>query len=373
VAYSQCAALRLGLRYANGIPVRGPAACIAVRVFENLPALSNAAIFAAAAFVVWMAGSRLARYADKIAEQTGLGRELLGVLLLGVVTSLPELTVGVSATLAGTPLLSINDVLGSAGINVVMLAAADAAYGRKALTSTPAAPEVLLLGALCIIVLSLVVGAVTAGDVAVWGIGAWSWLILAAYFGAIWIVSRSQGRLSWVPAHRSVSAPPRDAKRREDASLRPLLLRTAAVSAAILVAGFVLARSGDALARQSGLGASFFGAVLLGASTSLPELSTVLAAVRLHRYEMALANVLGTNLFNMNIIVLVDALHPGDPVLVEAGRFAAFGALLAIVLTAVFLVGLIERRDRTVLRMGIDSLAAIVCYVAGVAVLYQLR
>jgi len=60
-------------------------------------------------------------------------------------------------------------------------------------------------------------------------------------------------------------------------------------------------------------------------------------------------------------------------VLIEAGRFAAFSALLASVLTALYLIGMIERRNRTVLRMGIDSLAALVCYGVGVVVLYKLR
>jgi len=73
------------------------------------------------------------------------------------------------------------------------------------------------------------------------------------------------------------------------------------------------------------------------------------------------------------IIVLVDQLHPGKPVLVEVGAFAAFGALLAVVLTVLFLVGMIERRDRTVLRMDIDSLTPVGCYAAGLVVLYQLR
>jgi cation:H+ antiporter len=71
--------------------------------------------------------------------------------------------------------------------------------------------------------------------------------------------------------------------------------------------------------------------------------------------------------------VLVDALHPGAPVLVEAGPFAAFAALMALVMTALFLAGMIERRDRTVLGMGLDSLAALACYAGGVTVLYQLR
>ncbi|HEX6364423.1 MAG TPA: hypothetical protein VFZ93_15810, partial [Albitalea sp.] len=181
----------------------------------------------------------------------------------------------------------------------------------------------------------------------------------------------SQGLASWRPARRGAAPPPGDDAVRTP--LRRLVLGTGVAGAAILVAGFLLATAGEALAAQTGLGTSFFGAVLLGFSTSLPELSTVLAAVRLGRYEMALADVLGTNLFNVTIIVLVDALHPGDPVLMEAGPFAAFGALLALVLTAIFLVGMIERRDRTVLRMGFDSLAAIACYAAGLVVLYQLR
>jgi len=344
-------------------------------MFENVSLGTNAAVFGAAALAVWVAGTRLARYADQIAEKTGFGRELLGILLLGGMTSLPELAVGVFATMAGSPALSVNDVLGSAAINVVILAVADAVYGRNALTSTPAAPEVLLQGALGILMLSFVVGAGIAGDVLVWGMGAWSWLLLTAFLCAVWVIWKSQGLKSWLPTQQS-PAPASSSDTgtgHDDASLRTLLLHTAAVGAAILVAGFMLARTGEALAEQTGLGASFVGAVLLGFSTSLPELSTVLAAVRLRRYEMALAGVLGTNIFNVVIIVLVDALHPGQPVLIEAGRFAAFSALLASVLTALYLIGMIERRDRTVLRMGIDSLAVLVCYGAGVVVLYQLR
>lgn len=95
--------------------------------------------------------------------------------------------------------------------------------------------------------------------------------------------------------------------------------------------------------------------------------------MRLRQYAMAVSDVFGTNLFNVTIIVLVDALHPGGPVIVEAGRFAGFAALLALVLTALFLAGMIERRDRIILRMGVDSIAALLVYAAGVAVLYSLR
>jgi cation:H+ antiporter len=156
-------------------------------------------------------------------------------------------------------------------------------------------------------------------------------------------------------------------------SLRRLALYTALCAVVIMVAGFLLARTGEVLAEKTGLGTSFFGAVALGFATSLPELSTVLEAVRLRRYTMAISDIFGTNLFNVTIIVLVDALHRGGPVLVEAGPFAATAALLALLLTAIYLAGMLERRDRTLLRMGYDSIAVVLTYVAGLVLLYAQR
>src|SRR5918994_2848303 len=263
-------------------------------MFRALPLWANVAIFLGSAATVWFAGTRLARYADAIARKTGLGREILGVLLLGSMTSIPGLAVATTASLAGTPALSVNDVLGSAAVNVLILALADAALGRGALTSTLGSPGVLLQGVLGIILLSLVVAATLTGDIVVLGIGAWSWLMLAVYIGSVLVITRSQGRPSWVPAG---GAPPHERPRApQQGSLRQLTAGTAAAGAAILAAGFLLARTGDALAEQTGLGASFVGAVFLAVSTSLPEVSSTLAAVRLKQYEMAISGVFGTNL-----------------------------------------------------------------------------
>lgn len=338
-------------------------------VFKNLPLWANAALFLASAAVVWLAGSRLARYVDAIADKTGIGRQFLGILLLGGVTSLPELASSATATLTGSPALAVNGVLGSAAVNVLLLAVADAVFGRNALTSTPGTPQVMLQAVLGIVLLSLVVGAVVAGDVLVLGIGAFSWAMLAGYVGAVWLLAKAKDLHSWRPERggQDEQGPSPDAGSQ---STGRLSAKTAAAGAVILVAGYVLAQSGDAIARQTGLGQGFFGAVFLGLATSLPELSTVIASVRLRRYEMAMADVFGTNLFNVTIVVLIDALHGGEPVLTEVSRSAGFGALLAILLTAIFLVGMIERRDRTVLRMGIDSLLVLGCYLGGVVVLY---
>lgn len=338
----------------------------------ELPVLANVGLFVAAAVVVWFAGTRLARYADAFAEKTGIGRVAVGMMLLGSVTSLPEITIATTSTLQGTPLLSITDVLGSTALNVVILAIADASFGRGALTSIQGSSRVMLQGVLGIFVMALSIGAFVAGDVLVLGVGAWSWLMLSAYIVSVLLLTRAPKDDAWKPAQ-----PRKDRRSSDDEgeqwSMPRLSLLIALAAAGILVAGITLAQTGAALAEQSGLGLSFFGAVFLAVATSLPEVSMTIALARRRQYEMAISGIFGTNLFNVTVIVLVDALHPDGPVLPDVGRPAAVGALIGIVLTSIFLIGLIERRDRVFLRMGYDSIAVLLAYASGLVVLYIVR
>jgi cation:H+ antiporter len=340
--------------------------------FQSWSSLLLAGVFAGSAVAVWIAGTRLARLADAISGETGIGQAAIGLLLLGAVTSLPEIAVAVTATLNGAAILSINDVLGSASINILILAVADVLNRRDALTSRVPTISVVLQGVVCIAALTVVALASIAGGWQFLGVGWGSWVILGIYAVGVRLITRSHSDQHWRP--RPDTGDDEEAgNAHQDRSLRWLLSHTAVCAGVILVAGFLLARTGEALAEQTGLGVSFFGAVVLGFATSLPEMSTVLESVKLRRYTMAISDIFGTNLFNVTILVVVDALHRGGPVLVEAGRFAATAALLAVMLTAIYLVGMLERSDRTLLRMGYDSFAVFLIYLAGLVLLYAQR
>lgn len=338
----------------------------------EFPLWLNVALFVAGGAIVWFAGTRLARYADAFAEKTGIGRVAVGMMLLGGVTSLPEITIATTSTLQGTPLLSITDVLGSAALNVVILAIADASFGRGAITAIQGSSRVMMQGVLGIVVMALSIGAYVAGDVLFIGVGVWSWLMLAVYVISILLLKSAGQGEAWQPKD-SDDRPKQTENEEEGRSLTKLIVLIAVVAAGILAAGVTLAQTGAALAEQTGLGLSFFGAVFLAVTTSLPEISTTVALARRQQYEMAISGIFGTNIFNVTIIVLVDAIHPGGPVLPEVGRPASVGALIGIVLTSIFLVGLIERRDRVLLRMGYDSIAVLLAYAAGLVVLYAVR
>lgn len=156
-------------------------------------------------------------------------------------------------------------------------------------------------------------------------------------------------------------------------SLATICLLTAAAAGAILAAGFALAGTREALAEQTGLGASFVGMLLGGIATSLPEVSTTIAAVRLAQYKMAFADAFGTNLFSTMLLFVADLAYPGGPILNEVDRFSLFAMLLGILLTAVYLAGFVERHHKTMLRMGIDSIIVLVAYSGGLVVLFFLR
>jgi cation:H+ antiporter len=116
----------------------------------------------------------LARSADHIAARTQIGQAFLGMILLGAVTSLPELAIAVTAGVSGTPSLSTNDVLGSAAANVVVLALADAFVRDRPLSSAHTSAALLLQGALGMLLLAVTLGPIVTGDALLLGVGRWS-------------------------------------------------------------------------------------------------------------------------------------------------------------------------------------------------------
>lgn len=337
---------------------------------QDYPLWANALIFLVAAALVWGAGTRLTRDLDGIAERTGMGRAFVGMLLLGGITSLPEVANAITASAIGNPALAINNLLGSAAINVLLLAVADALVGRDAVTSVVVQPSTMMMATLCMIVLVAVAMAITTGDVAVFGIGPWALALAAMSIAGSWISSGYDRRAAWKVRGRRDGAEAAEDEPARDASLRLLVARRTVAGAVIFAAGYALSQTGDALAGQTGIGSGMVGFAMIGVATSMPELSTIITALRIRRYEMAFGQVLGTNFVNPSLILLADAVFAGGPVIDELGAFETISALLGATLTGVFLVGLLERRNPTVLRMGYDSLAVMLLFAGGLVLLY---
>jgi cation:H+ antiporter len=241
--------------------------------------------FIGLALVVAIAGTFLARAADRIAEATGLGRMLIGSLLLASVTSLPELSVDLSAVRAGMVDIAAGDLFGSSLMNLLILAGLDLAWrGERRMFSREAASHALS-ATLGIVLTGLAGTAVlTAGRLppVVWlGIGGWSWALLIAYLLGARVLYLDQ-RIS-ARADREAAAEAEAKGQPTPAEPQPTHLGWAvmaftAAAAVLFFAGPQLSHVAGALAEHTGLGGTFVGTTLVAITTSLPELASSITA-----------------------------------------------------------------------------------------------
>ncbi|AOL23859.1 cation:H+ antiporter [Erythrobacter litoralis] len=334
-------------------------------------------LFVLAGAAVWWAGSRLPHHVAALAERLGLAPGFAGMLVLGGITSLPELATGISASAIGAPLLAFNNILGSASFNLLLLALSDMVLGARPLTSLVARPGVVIQGVLGMILFALVGAAIGIGDGG-WGddgwggpVGAWSAAIFIAVIAALLVSLRAERRPMWL-ALDLPGAKHAEAKEPDVKPPRAPLAMLVMLSAIVVFAGGVLAWSGEAIARETGLTTGIVGFLLVAIATSLPEASAVTGAMRRGHGELAIGEIFGSNIFNLAIIIVIDLVARGDPVIERAGEAEIAAAMLPLMLTGIFVIGLVERRDRTVLRMGPDSIAVILAYGGGLALLLSL-
>lgn len=344
--------------------------------FSTFSAWTNLTIFGGAAVVVWIAGTRLADYADAISNRTQLSKAFLGLILLGVATSLPEVVTTITAALLDNAALVTGNLFGGVAMQITVLAIVDLIAVRRALTFFTPQPVLLFQAVMLLLLLSLALAGAAAGDpLSFFGVGLTSVVLVAGYVLTIHWSQPGQHRL---PRWHAENVPEGDdaASQREqpgpasDLSNRDLYLRCAIGALGILGAGWALAQTGHALAGQTTLGSGFIGVALVAAATSLPELSTALAAVRQGNHQMAVSNILGTNCLEVALFFLGDLFYRGGPILQVTDASGMLAGALGLIVTCLYLVGLLQRREKTLLRMGYDSVAVLVAYCLGLVALY---
>jgi cation:H+ antiporter len=341
-------------------------------------------IFLAAAGAIWVAGIRLSDQTDVLDTRLHLGAALGGLILLAVTTNLPEIAIVATASLSGNLGVAVGNILGGIAIQTVVLVVLDAlgVRGPHPLTYRAASLVLVLEGLAVVAVLAVVVaGTQLPADVIAWRVTPNALLIAVVWVVSLVLVRRASTGLPW---HESGEAPdnqgrPRGHSRQkteQEARAKGISTgRSAAIfgAAAIvtLVAGVVLERSGDAIADHIGLSGVLFGATVLAAATSLPEVSTGLTSVRKDDFQLAVSDIFGGNAF-LPVLFLLATLLSGKAVLPHAQETDIYLTAVGILLTAVYVTGLLFRPTRRVARMGIDSLVVMILYAVALVGLFAI-
>ncbi len=322
--------------------------------------------FLLSGLTVVVAGAALARYGDAIGEHTGLGGLWVGALLLAAATSLPELATDVAAVRLGAPDLAAGDLFGSSMANMLLLAFVDLAPPRRGVLRR-ATLESALTGCLAIALNALAALFVLARPTrTVLGVGPESAFLVAVYLLGLRAIYRQAAR------DRGASPAAEPPAARALPTLRRSIAGFAVAAAVILLAAPVFAASAKTVAERSGLGTTFVGTWLVGFATSLPELASTLAAVRLGAYDLAVGNLFGSNGFNMAIFFALDLAYPGGPFLGAISPVHAVTGLVAVVLTSLGLAALVYRAQRRFAMLEPDAFAIVVGYVLGLLLVHRL-
>ena len=266
--------------------------------------------FSLCAALIGFAGPVLTRYGDIIARRTGVSRTWIGLLLLATATSLPELITGVSAvTVAAAPNIAVGDALGSCVFNLTMLVVLDAMHRDGPMYSRMDQGHILTAG-FGVILIGLAGASLLLGreglNISFLHVGVYTPIIFVLYLVAMRSAFVYEGRK---PASQAMVD--NDPK----VTLRMAVTRYLAAATVVVGAGAWLPFIGVEIAEVMGWRTTFVGTLLIAGATSLPELVVTISALRLGALDMAIANLLGSNLFDVLILAIDDLFYVQGPLL----------------------------------------------------------
>jgi len=339
--------------------------------FENMDLTVAIVVFCISTFVIVIAGTRLTRAADQLADITGWGEALLGAIFLGGITSIPGIITSVVAAYNDHPTLAISNAIGGIAAQTVFLSIADISYRKINLEHAAASFANLMQGVLLLGLLSFILIAITMPKIEVLHINPMSLLMLLIYIGGSVLISRARNQPMWTPKLTSdtVEDVP-DQANVEHLKLTPILIRFTVLALLVAGAGYFVARAGIAIADQSGLSESFVGALFTAVATSLPELIVSIAAVRQGALTLAVSNIIGGNTFDILFVAFADVAYRKGSILHAIDNSQVFIISLTMMMVSILVLGLLHREKQGIGQIGWESFAILVLYLFGNVVIY---
>lgn len=334
-------------------------------------------LFLAASVIIWVAGLQLAYATDFIANRLHLGEAFGGLVMLAIVTNLPEIAITTVAAIHHEIEIAVSNILGGIAIQTVVLVLIDVfGVGKNFPLTLKSRSYVLLMeGVTLIFILTLVMmGKQFSPDLSVFHSSPFEWLLLGVWLGGLYLVSvyaKDNPQSHPHPRKFAIQREPHQTHRQKIhkprfAEMRAAVFMFAICAIATLFAGWMLEESGSLLADRFHFSGVIFGATFLALATSLPEISTGIASAKIKDYQMAVSDIFGGNAF-LPVLLLLASLIDGTPVLPMLHASDMYLTGIGILLTGIYMIGMMIPNKKQIGRMGIDSLVVLVVYLISLA------
>ena len=326
-------------------------------------------VFGACALVIAIAGTRITRVVDQLADRTGVGEAAAGAVLLGAATSLGGSVLSVTAAWNGHAELAVSNALGGIAVQTFFLAVADMVYRRANLEHAAASAPNMMQNGLLICLLSVIMLAPMLPDVTVFGIHPVTPALFGFYLYGLKLVQGATESPMWRPAMTTDTREDTPDDTTQMPSMVRLWTEFLGLMAVVGVAGWALEPSATTIARETGLGQTVIGVMLTAISTSIPELVTSVAAVRRGALTLAVGGIIGGNAFDTLFTAASDLAYRDGSIYHAMSNDARFWVALTILMSGILMMGLIRRERVGIGRIGAESVAIMVLYLGGVLLL----
>ncbi|KAA0010825.1 sodium:calcium antiporter [Billgrantia pellis] len=334
---------------------------------ESLSLPLAIALFVATAALIGVVGTRLARIVDELADRTGLGEAIAGAVLLGLATSLSGIVLSVSAAWGGRAELAMSNALGGIAAQTLFLTVADISYRRANLEHAAASLGNLLQGALLLCLLSLLLVGRFSPELTLWHVHPVTPLLFFGYLFGLRLIHQAKFEPMWSPAQTLETRADEPDAASAGRALTGLWFSFVVLAAMLGVAGWLMERSATALSATTGLDQAAIGILLTSVATSLPELVTTVAAVRRGALTLAVAGIIGGNAFDTLFAAAADVAYRQGSIYHAMPDSVSLWIALSLLMTGILLVGLIRREEQGPGRIGFESVAILILYLAGIA------
>ncbi|MEQ9661641.1 MAG: sodium:calcium antiporter [Parasphingopyxis sp.] len=340
------------------------------RPVPDLAALDPSAtllVFGGAALLIALLGARMANLADVIADRTGLGEALVGAVLLGAGTSIAGIVTSVSTASTGHPALSVSNAIGGIAAQTAFLAIADIFYRRVNLEHAAASAVNLTQATVLIGMMAVPLIAWAGPDYSLFGVHPATPILVGVYLIGLHNAHRQHERPMWQPLRTDQTRKDEPDDTSQYGSSWRVGGQFAALVIAVGLCGYVVGETGIAIAGDYGISESVVGGLLTAVATSLPELVTTIAAVRVGAPQLAFGGIIGGNMFDALFISASDVAYRNGSIYHAISEREIFWYGLTIVMTAVLLTGMLRRERQGPAGIGWESTLLLGLYTGGAA------
>lgn len=318
-------------------------------------------IFLVSIILLWIFSNKLSAVVNFIDDEFNLGSSFGGTIILSIVTNLPEIAITVNGAIRGEIDLAVGNILGGIVIQSLLLVLFDFASRKekKPLSTLVSDKASIIQGLFLIIILVFVIiGKQLKESSMLFRSSIPELLIVFSWIASIVLLKKVQDKKTELPnsSNNSTSKP---------FTKKSAIFWLIFISMIVLIFGVLLEVTSDTIATHFNINGIIFGATILALVTSLPEISGGLAFVKEKTYQPIISDIFGGNAF-LPVLFLVATLITNNAILPKAQHIDIYLTTIAIIITSIYIIGMVLKLPSRKKGIGIDSWVVIVVYLLSV-------